>query len=598
MVLQRRLGLFVFVALLFCCGPVSGPLNVVLIGIDTLRADHLGCYGYSRDTSPNIDRLASEGVRFETAISASPWTLPSFATVFTSLYPSQHGVGSFLASMRTTFPTLAMMLLKLHYSTAAFVSSAALSADFKIDRGFEYYYAPSFSAERQADAITRDALKIIDRPLGKPFFLFVHYFDPHLPYSPPPPYAAKFNPGYQGPFSKSFTPEMIGTNRDRRFDAVKALSPTDLEQIVSLYDGEIGFTDEAVGRLLAGLEERSLRRNTLILLLSDHGEEFLDHGGFEHGHSLFSELIKVPLIISLPGRLPKNKIVQRQVRLLDVTPTVLDLLGVLPDAHLEGVSLKPLIVGKGNPRASDMALLPPDAAYSGALLSGPEKKSMRVYPWKLIYEIPSGATKLYNLEDDPGEKQDEAAQETEVRELLEEILFKTVFGVSDTWYLEMAVGGQDRTVDLKISLKKPSVNSKIYLYDLLDDQGHIVDADQVIENVASGSALKIEGLRLNRTMTLAFKVEPKSSPIEFDLKMDGQRMSSGTFVGQQLIQQRGMPFTQKGPPAGRETEGEPSERPAPPYFMVWRSGGMSLGETPARLTEDTKKQLRTLGYLQ
>lgn len=592
-----RVGVFVLAALLLSCGAARKPINVVLIGIDTLRPDHLGCYGYSRATSPNIDRLAGEGVRFESAISASPWTLPSFATVFTSLYPSQHGAGSLQTRLRTVFPTLALILLKKGYSTAGIVNNPTMGADFNMDRGFEYHDLPPAIRERTASGTTDDALAWLDRNSNRPFFLFVHYFDPHLPYAPPAPYDTVFSAGYAGPVGRSFDAKTTGTDNLRVYDDIRAMPAEDWNRIVSLYDGEIAYTDAAVGRLLAGLEQRDLRGNTLVILLSDHGEEFLDHGGMNHGHSLYDELLRVPLIVSMPGRLPAGQVIEQQVRMLDITPTILDILKIKPESHFEGVSLRPLLAGKGDSKPSETSLLPPDVAYSGALMAGSsERKSVRKYPWKLIYEIATETTRLYNLEDDPGETRDLAAEEPAVRHLLEVVLFKTVFGVSDTWYIEMAAGGAKHTFSLRVGPKGASRSAKIYLYGLLNPAGKIVDADETIMNEVSTSEISIKDYGLSTSMTLAFKVEPKVSPVEFDLRIDGKRAPAATFLGEDLATVKEMPFRQKGSPAGVGSEGEPATRPTAPYFLVWHSGGRFGAEGPASLTEETKRQLQALGY--
>lgn len=592
-----RLGIVVLIGLLLCCQPVKVPTNVLVIGIDTLRSDHLGCYGYPRATSPNIDKLASEGVRFETAISASPWTLPSFATAFTSLYPSQHGAGSLESRLKTIFPTLAMMLLKHGYSTAGIANNATIGPEFGMDRGFEYYDLPPPAAERFADGATEDALAWIDRTGDKPFFLFVHYFDPHLPYAPPPPYDSMFNKGYTGPVGTSFSLQTITGTDTHLYDYVKALPRDDWNQVVALYDGEIAFTDSAVGKLLAGLGERGLRHKTLVVLFADHGEEFLDHGAMDHGHTLFDELLRVPLVFSLPGVLPKGKIVSNQVRLLDLVPTVLDVLGIETDAHLEGASLKPLLLGSGEVKAPEHSLLPADVALSGALLAGSDRKSLRAYPWKMVYELGTGRTQLYDLRSDPGEKLDVADKEPQVRDLLEKTMVKTIFGLSDTWYVEIRGGGSQHTFDLSVSLAARAGGARVSIFGMLDSEGNLVDANAGTVPEATATSIELRDLHLSSSLTLAFKVEPRLTPVKFDLKIDGKPAIPGTLLGKALVEPKEMPFTRKGAPAGRDAEGEPATRPGSACFLVWHSGSGAGDEPPVRLDEDTKNRLRALGYL-
>lgn len=598
MLTMKRVLSLAALGLFLACQPSYKPINVILIGIDTLRADHLSCYGYSRATSPSIDKLASEGVRFETAMSAAPWTLPSFATVFTSLYPSQHGAGSLQTRMRATFPTLALMLVKTGYSTAGIVNNATIGPEFGMDLGFESYYLAPPVRECNANRATDDALEWIDGNKEKRFFLFVHYFDPHLPYEPPDPYDSMFNPGYAGPVGKSFTPQGLGTDRDRGYHTIKALPQADWNQIVSLYDGEIAYTDAAVGRLIAGLDERGLRRNTLVVVLSDHGEEFLEHGGMDHGFTLYDEVLKVPLIFSLPGRLPEGQVVKEQVRLLDVAPTILDVLNVATDAHMEGASLKPLLLGKGAPELPSAGLLPPEVSFSESLLGGSsEMKCVRAYPWKFIYEMRTGHAWSYNLERDPQERQDLARGQSQSLGALETAFLRTVLGASETWYVEIAGGGTEHTFDLEIGPRN-QINARVQVPCLLDARGGFVGKDQGATNMEPGPKISIRGLRLSSLLTLAFKIEPATAPVAFDFRIDGRSALGGTFLGKRLVEPKEMPFGQKGMPAGQQSEGEPPTRPQPPYILVWHSGSKFGADVPVTLSDDTQKRLRSLGYLQ
>ena len=398
---------------LVSCGGGEKPLNVIIIGDDTLRPDHLGCYGYRRDTSPAIDGLAAEGVLFENVISQSPWTSPSFASVFTSLYPTQTGLVSVGTTMRTTFPTLGTVLKERGYATGAIVNAAVLKPEFGTARGFDYYYMTPPTG-RIADGTTRDALAWIDSvPPGEPFFLFAHYYDPHEPYAPPAPYDAFFDEDYSGPIGSAFVlhdhfPDVKGMN----FGPLAALTAADWDHIRTLYDGEIRFADAAIGSLLDGLAERGLDDGTLIVLLSDHGEEFYEHRGFGHGHELYGEVIRVPLILRLPDALPGGMRVKRQVRLIDVMPTVLDLLGIESGAHLEGESLMGHIQGRREDEARGGRLFASGTAYSEGMLRGPEKKSVTAYPWKMIYNQDTREEMLFNIGRDPGERENLAAAET------------------------------------------------------------------------------------------------------------------------------------------------------------------------------------------
>ncbi len=596
--------LLVLLCLAISCGTEHRRTNIVLIGVDTLRRDHVGCYGYRRPTTPNIDRLASEGVLFENAVSQSPWTLPSFATVLTSLYPTQHGAGlvrsgtaHFGTSMRTSFPPLAMILLKAGYTTGAIINGPALSPEYGVDRGFESYNGVRNWQARPADCVTQDALMWVDEHEHRPFFLFVHYFDCHVPYEPPAPYDKMFDPGYKGRVASGF-------DRDTYAQACRALSRSDDPQadadwnhLKALYDGEIAFTDQAVGRLLEGLGERGLRENTLIVFLSDHGEEFFDHGGFEHGHTLFDELIKVPLVFSLPGTVPANVRVGAQVRLLDVLPTILDLIDVKPETHFEGVSLK-RTMSKGEAAGeSETDLLSPRFAYSEAVLYGTEKKSIAAYPWKLIYDTKTGDRMLYNLAYDPGEQSNLLATQPAVVRALEEVLIKTRCDLSETWYVEVAGGGQ--AIDIKLTLPSSPPPGEFEICKFFDSAGNLLESDGLKSDhveTPTAKVFRVQGVEPHGTITLALKVVPETARLAFDFKIDGRSAVDRTFLGEGMAGPGRMPFEQDE--AGREAAaGEPKRRPKPPYILIWHSVPADEVDTPVHLAEQTKRSLRALGYI-
>jgi arylsulfatase A-like enzyme len=605
---MRALGKLIVVivtCLIISCGVEERRLNIMIIGVDTLRRDHLGCYGYERETSPSIDRLADHSILFEDAVSQSPWTLPSFATMFTSLYPTQHGAGdlhshgagSYGTRMSASFPPLAMMLLKKGYSTGAVVNAPALAPELGVDRGFEFYSTAPRWNRRLADETTRDALKWIDGNSENPFFIFVHYFDPHLDYEPPAPHDTIFDPDYMGDLGGAFTRENYYKMEEMLSRENDPQVRTEWDHIRALYDGEILFTDKAVGELLRGLEERGLRDNTLIVFLSDHGEEFFDHKGFEHGHTLYDELIKVPLMFSLPGKLPEGRRIRQQVRILDVVPTILEIIKIRPWTHLEGVSLMPLIEGEGDVEPGGASLLPSRFAYSESMLYGTEKKSLTAYPWKFVYDTVTEEELLFDLAGDPGEQTNALAVHQDTGELLREILLKTILTIDETWYVEIAGGRQDHKFDLTVSVPNRPINGTIKMYKFIDSEGHFIDEGRLPLAEATDGVIRLEGLELGGNLTLAFKAGPKMVPVKFDFKVDGQPAESVTYLGEKLVQPEAMPFKEIG---GRfkDTEGIPPDRPQPPYILVWHTGRRFEPGIQVELGEDTKRQLKALGYIQ
>jgi arylsulfatase A-like enzyme len=358
--------------------------NVVLITIDTLRADHLRCYGYGEIETPNIDGLARRGYLFEQAFGVSPITAPSHATILTGTYPMYHGVrdnGNY--ALAPTSLTLAEILKGKGYSTAAFVSSFVLERRFGIDQGFDTYDnnfeggASQFEEnvhrwmghefdnfERNA-ALTNEAVfPWLKRNGKKIFFLWVHYYDPHRNYTPPEPWATR----YKG----------------------------------RSYDGEIAFSDEQLGRLLHQLERIGAAENTLIVVASDHGEGLGEHEE-THGLTLFDPLIRVPLIIVPPNGISKGKRIRRQVVTVDVLPTILDLAGIEIPEDVQGSSLRSLMEGSDDrgeetpPAYSETHRF--ERPYRGGILRG-----IRTPRWKLTTQERDGERALYDLRNDPKEK--------------------------------------------------------------------------------------------------------------------------------------------------------------------------------------------------
>jgi arylsulfatase A-like enzyme len=596
--MKRLIQAVLLVVMGISCGKQAPPSNVMIIAVDTLRPDHLGCYGYHADTSPNIDALAGEGILFENVISQAPWTHPSFGTVFTSLYPSQHGATTVATRMGTSFPTLAGLLSDNAYATCAIVNAPTFSPRMRMDRGFQEYDFIDPWKERRADEITDAALEWIEGHTGEQFFIFVHYFDPHLDYSPPAPYDTLFNPAYEGPMRHTFHIDSLSRWAPPEDGGIETLSGQQRKQIESLYDGEIAFADREIGRLLAGLRASGLHRKTLVLFLSDHGEEFLDHGALDHGHSLYDELLRVPLIVSLPGTIRKGVRKADYVRLLDITPTILDFLGIESAPGFEGSSLKPLIVGSGTVRHYEHQLLQPPICYSEALRQSNTTKAITVYPWKLIHDTQTDKAMLFNLKDDSVEKQNLLAVEEEQQATLEQMLFKTVFAVSDTWFIELGSDATRHTFSLELSTESSFWPSHITAARLLEAGENLTPLRGTVEMDASSRSLRIVDLPVEDRVVLAFKLEIPYSPIRFNLSIDGTRTTERIFMGRSMMRPETMPFTITVQRSDSASVAEPDQRPPPPYFLIWNRMGRYQAEVAVKLDEETKKQLRALGYIQ
>lgn len=395
--------------------PAIDKPNVVLVSIDTLRADHLGCYGYARNTSPHIDELASEGVLFENAFSTAPWTLPGHMSIFTALYPSFHKLESGRPGgalrLDPSEQTLAESLRDAGYRTAAFVTHPFLSARWGFDQGFDLYFRPPVivPAEVQTEhAIGWLQWHLFHRAHGlgpTRFFLFVHYMDPHETYDAPQPFGSR----YTGEYSGTLKPEdhLVTMFLENDFP-----SREDYEYAVALYDGEISYVDHELGRLLGTLEQYGLLDATLIVLTSDHGEEFKDHGGMGHKTSLHTEQLHVPLILRYPQVFAGGQRVASQASLVDIYPTIASTVGVEVPAHAQGVDLGAFAGpdGRVDGRPSKALQAPPQLGELGPMdrpwESKLQRRSIRTERYKLIFEFDEGATRLYDIRKDPAEQDD------------------------------------------------------------------------------------------------------------------------------------------------------------------------------------------------
>lgn len=394
----------------------SFPPNIVLISIDSLRADHLGCYGYERDTSPTIDRLASEGVRFERAISQAPWTLPSHASLFTGLYGRTHQTDDLVKRLPDGIPTIASELSDYGYNTRGIVSGTFMQKRFGLDSGFDEYddELAQVNHKRSHETITSPVIHgkatAMLENLSPPFFLFLHYWDVHYDFAPPAPHDTRFDLDYAG----NITSKRFMKNERINVDMPRA----DLEHLVALYDGEISWVDAHIERLLAVLDEQGFTENTVIILTADHGDEFFEHGAKGHSHSLYDELLHVPLIVRGPG-VKAGATVPQAVELVDVLPTVMDLTRTDTPAGAQGRSLIGAL--RGEPLA-------PEPVFSQTTRARKDKDAEWTDAWSVESELRKWTTfteagvpnELYDIATDPGETTSLGSDDAELSALLED----------------------------------------------------------------------------------------------------------------------------------------------------------------------------------
>ncbi len=387
-------------ALLFACSPsqptqAGAPPNILFISIDSLRPDHLGCYGYQKPTSPFIDSLATKGVRFENAVSTTSWTLPSHASMFTGLLGKTHGLVDNGMSLSEDQVTLAELLKGEGYHTAGFFGGPYLHPTFGLHQGFDHYEScmsnafdglsgdqvrdvemsatpPShtdITGPRTQERVAAWAAGRVAQGDSKPFFLFLHMWDVHYDFNPPDPFREMFvDPKYAGP-------------ADGRLMHNQAIRPgmaqEDLDHVLALYDGEIRFTDEILKRIFADLQAKGLLENTLILLTSDHGEEFLEHDNVGHNKTLFDEVLRIPLIACWTGNIEPGQVVRDQVQLVDLMPTFASFAGFNGKLPSQGVDISPLLAGRSMPARDALSGLFIDGMSLRALRSN-ERKVLRI----------------------------------------------------------------------------------------------------------------------------------------------------------------------------------------------------------------------------
>jgi arylsulfatase A-like enzyme len=408
----------------------DGRFNVVLISIDTLRADRLGCYGYSRrPTSPRLDALAREAVRFDYAIAQAPWTRPSHRAMLTGLYPVQRrGIERRWVSE---------VFWRAGYRTLAITAGGQVDSRFGFDRGFEHY--------RMADWLRSPAevFPAVAAQGAAPFFLFLHTYEPHEPYTD-----WRFASGMpagrvEGEFTKAF------------WNRVKLnLSDEEKELAAALYDGDIAFTDAQLGAFFDAARRAGRLADTIFVLTSDHGEQFWEHGTWGHGQTLYDHQLRVPLLLLVPPGLAAARrlsaapgtVIGDQVQVVDLVPTLLDLAGVPSTVPMDGRSLVPLLDGRGLPAG--------EAFAEGTNIRETDRRALRTLRFKFVHSIPrrsrdpaAESYELFDLRADPGERTDLAARHPEVVALLAEKVRRLSEGETSEFEEEVPEGADPELVE-------------------------------------------------------------------------------------------------------------------------------------------------------
>ena len=574
--------------------------NVVLVVIDTLRADRLGVYGAERWTSPEIDRrLAARGALLEDAYAQAPWTIPSAISYLTGRHPGELVRGGLDGlAIPEDVPTLAELLHAAGYRTGAFVANPTLHDGIGFARGFDtFYVAPAEIASLglHGDTVNRRVLPWLAAHGGRPYFLYVHYLDPHDPYDNPEIADGRspFLPEYEGPIRGDMIHGLYTGQ-------VELADPAaDVDQVRALYDSEVHYVDGLVGSLLEAFGRDDFRR-TLIVLTSDHGEELYDHGGWKHGHTLYNEQIRVPLVFRWDGRIPEGRRLAGSVRLVDLAPTVLAAAEAEMPPGLDGIDLLPALAG--------IETLPRQPAMAEHLSFGPLRAAAVLDQWKLILfnatepftprDAVQEATwpvdrdrlervELYDLANDPGELVNLAEAEPARVEQLEPVIHGQLDAELPGLRMVLDEIDPGRRLAGRVVFERPPEAWLPYF-------------------LAEGDEVELAGRELTFALVAdriqkGLRVLGDTGGLEsLELSLDGDPVPT-----RRVLVGRGDPYRGGPLPADRLVSADWPFRvsvPVSPVLRLWRPPArveerMRSGGVPADEADETRRRLRALGYV-
>ncbi len=487
-------------------GPVAwgtgASFNVVVITVDTLRADHVGCYGYKQIRTPNIDGLAADSVRFDMAFTPVPITLPSHTVIFTGTYPMLNGMHDFSGNrLGAQPPTLASVLKENGYRTGAVVAAAVLDSRFGLNRGFDFYYdhfdfnrlqeSNLDEMERPANVVADETLQWLQANSQSRFFLWMHLYDPHYPYKPPAPYAEQY--------------------KDHP------------------YDGEIAFADEQVGRVITFLKQKHLYEHTIIVLSGDHGEGLGEHGEKTHGFFIYNSTLHVPLIVHFPEG-HKGTEVEGPVSTADIMPTILQALRLQVPPEVQGTSMLPLVEAK---QAESSRQLYAETFLPRLHFNWSELRGLEVGKYHFI-EAPK--PELYDISKDPGELNNLYSEKKAVSEELRAKLASTIRGYSAGKELAEKTGLDPALMERLKSLGYAGFSGggslTISNSQLPDPKDRIQVYELVSEGMSDGQHGRYE--ESVEKLTTALKTEPDSVPVHYLLGIDYYRLKNYEGAAEQF----------------------------------------------------------------
>ena len=550
----------------------QAPLAVVYL-VDTLRADHTGIYGYARPTTPELDAFAKDAVVFEAAVAHASWTKPSVASILTGRLPAQHRAVQLRDPLDPSQTTLAQWLDAKGFATgAAIANSVIYGAESAFDRGFDFFAGLHGDDDTRsklvgADVVVDTALAFLRSRRGLPTFLYVHTMDPHVPYAPP------------SPFDRMFEPHASEAHpaRDPRTDYRE---PLDRERMIAQYDGDIAFGDREFGRFVRELKALGLYDDALVVFLADHGEEFLDHGRWLHGRSLFDELVRIPMVVKFPDERGAGTRVARQVQGIDVVPTVLESMRVEGARALAGQALQRTLDSDAPPRPALAEI-----SHRGFVAHG-----VRTEDEKYVRRFsPDDDELLFDLKRDPKEQSSVAAERPE-RVRLRKAQVESGMSPNPFRYVLQARG------PLPLTLK---VETRGWLEGV---EASGLGPQERWGVVANGRTLELLlRPRDDAPREISFTVRPIGAPVELSGLREGRPLRpADVAVGEGGHHPEALPY--RLPDIESETERDRGLRlfaapsvsvSAPVRLWLALPAGRSLGELDAA----TRERLRALGYL-
>ena len=536
--------------------PITGASdrpNIVLISLDTVRPDHLGCYGYPRQTTPNLDRLAAGSVRFTNVWVQAPWTLPSHMSLFTSLPPSRHRVDSISRVLSQQIPTWPQLLQQAGYHTAALVNNGQMRAHWGFSRGFELWQEYEVDTPAaNCESITGQALHWLSSAPQDPWLLFLHYFDAHDPYEAPDTWREKFDVTLTGSVARQLAWEGRRPESPVRNSHLR-------DQLVAAYDAEIAWLDHELGRLLPAIDD-----DTMIVVLTDHGEAFEEHGWTLHGATLYEEEIRAALIIRYPGGLHADQLVATPTSFLDVGPTILEAAHLDIPKHFMGHDLTPGV--EGQPSAPRVV-----SSETKAVLDGRVAQCVIEYPWKAIFNLFDQSLELYRLPDEQTNLRD---QHPEIAARLGARI-ESNLAVEDYQLLHLHGSGKH-----ELTLKLAGDNERLGLFipAWFDERRDSLD---VFED---GRQLRWVTYPRNGLQMLYLETEPRDAELVVEVLVDDQPSSYAVTFDPEI---RPISISSRTVP---DREGA---------FIYRHRGLEAIENTPINspLDERTRRQLRSLGYI-